>query len=54
MAVEVRQMIVKSNVLQRSGSDEKYDVRDLEESRESILEECKRLIQEALQDAKER
>lgn len=53
MTVEVRQLVVKSNVLQRS-ADEKGDARNLEESRKAILEECKRLILETLQEMKER
>ncbi len=52
MSIEVKQLVVKSSVLQRretdagGGSDETQ--------KKEILEECKRLIQETLQEMKER
>ncbi|HZW23874.1 MAG TPA: DUF5908 family protein [Gallionella sp.] len=52
MSIEIRQMVVKSNVVQRSTPDEETDIE--ENGNRAILEECKRLIQEALQEIKER
>jgi len=54
MSVEVRQMVVKSSVLQRSEADEKDSVQNPDESRQAILEECRRLILETLREMKER
>ncbi len=54
MGIEVRQMVVKSNVLQRKESAETDSAQDQEETRKAILDECKRLIQEAIQEVKER
>ncbi|MBI3525615.1 MAG: hypothetical protein HY066_14035 [Betaproteobacteria bacterium] len=54
MSVEVRQMIVKSNVLQRAEQAEEEHELDPEEARKALLEECKRLILETLQEMKER
>lgn len=52
MPIEIRQMVVKSSVVQRSESADETDTE--ETGRQAILEECKRLIQEALQEMKER
>jgi len=54
MTVEVRQLVVKSNVLQRHESEGLDGVQNHEETRKVILEECKRLILETLQEMKER
>lgn len=54
MAVEVGQMVVKSNVPDHPEPEAKDALSSFEECRESILDECRRLIQEALRDAKER
>lgn len=54
MAVEVRQMVVKSNVVQRHASQDLDSVENHEDTREAILEECRRLIAESLQQIKER
>jgi hypothetical protein len=52
MSIEIRQMVVKSNVVQRRATDEESGIE--ENGNQAILEECKRLIQEALQEIKER
>ena len=54
MSIEIRQMVVKSNVLQRSEADEEISAQSPENSREAILEECRRLILETFQEMKER
>jgi hypothetical protein len=45
-------MVVKSNVVQGRAPDEESGIE--ETGNQAILEECKRLIQEALQEIKER
>ena len=54
MTVEVRQLIVKSNVLQRHEADGLDGAQLHEETRKAILEECRRLILDTLQEMKER
>lgn len=56
MAVEVKNMIVKSNVVQRepSGQESGGRVQVSEELKNAILEECKRMIQETVREMKER
>lgn len=53
MSIEIRQLVVKSNLLQRRGSDDRGGPH-LEESRQDILEEVKGMIAEALRKPKER
>jgi len=55
MSIEVRQLIVKSNVVQRTDVEEQSTLaQDQEEIRKMIAEECKKLILETLQEMKER
>jgi len=57
MSVEIRQMVVKSNVLQRceaGDAAEKDKVQPSEEARSAILEECRKLVIEMLRERKER
>lgn len=54
MGIEVRQMVVKSNVLQRQETATSDDAQDREQTKKAILDECKKLIQEAMQEIKER
>jgi hypothetical protein len=54
MAVEVRQMVVKANVIQRQESEEKGAPPLSWQDKRSILEECRQLILEVLREAKER
>jgi hypothetical protein len=55
MSIEIKQMVVKSSVIQRNGLSEGRDVSRIDEIRkQEILEECKRLIMEAMQEMKER
>ncbi len=54
MSIEVRQMVVKSNVLQRSEADGNDRVQNPEENKKVILEECRKLILETLQEMRER
>ena len=57
MPIEIRQMVVKSNVVQASRGDGDDDADDdalPEAQRKDLLDECRRMIQEALREAKER
>lgn len=59
MSVEIRQMVVKSNVLQRCESDDvaatdKDKAQVPEEARSDILEECRKLVIEMLRERRER
>lgn len=55
MAIEIRQMVVKSNVQQGPEEREETDsVPDYEELRKSVLDACKRMVVELLQHEKER
>ena len=57
MSIEVRQLIIKSNVLQPRGSAQESDndsTENTEEKTNNILEECRLLIQEELRELKER
>lgn len=56
MAVEIRQMVVKSNVLQRSEQERaaETNMQPSGESRDDILEECRRLVIEMLRERGER
>lgn len=59
MSVEVRQMIIKSNVLQRSKSDEQGCGDGAAETeagtgKKDCSQECRRLILETLREMKER
>lgn len=54
MSIEVKQMIVKSNVLQRRELGEEDRVQNSEETKKAILDECRRLILEALREIRER
>lgn len=52
MSVEVRQLVVRSNVVQRCESDEESGAD--ESKKKDILEECRRMILEILKEMKER
>ena len=59
MPIEIRQMVVKSNVVQAArgdgdGDDDADDGVLPEAQRKDLLDECRRMIQEALREAKER
>lgn len=56
MSVEVRQMIIKSNVVQADEQSESgaSPSEDLEEFKMEIINECKRMIAEQLRDKRER
>lgn len=57
MSIEVRQMVVKSNVLQRceqDGANGREAVRIHEDSKNELLEECRKLILEMLRERRER
>ena len=53
MSIEVRQLVVKSNVLQRCGSDAREE-EQTEKLRQELLEEMRGMIAEALRKSKER
>jgi hypothetical protein len=56
MTIEVRQMLIKSTVLQQRGTEETGGgpSQDMAETKEEILEECKQLIVDMLREEKER
>lgn len=54
MSIEIRQLLVKSNVVQRTETEEIDNAQNSEEFRVAILDECKKLIFETLQEIKER
>lgn len=56
MAIEIRQMLIKSNVIQRESDDDSSDHRndDTESRKAEILAECRRMIIDILNARKER
>ncbi len=54
MTIEVKQMLIKSNVLQKCGNEVESGGRGNEALKEEILEECRELIIEMLREEKER
>ena len=54
MSVEVRQLVVKSNVLQRFELEKNNSTQIPDETKKAILEECRRLILDMFQEIKER
>ncbi len=56
MAIEVRQLLIKSTVLQEQGSGKNGSnaPADLQEIKEDILAECRQLLLEMLREEQER
>lgn len=56
MTIEVRQMMIKSTVLQKVGEESTGDnsVQNVEAMREDILTECKELVLKLLREQQER
>lgn len=55
MAIEIRQLVVKSNLVQTAKESEPIlQSEDLETLQESLLAECRELIAEALRQTRER
>jgi len=54
MTVEVRQLVVKSNVLQRHEADENNGEQNPEEIKKAVLDECRRQVLDTFQEMKER
>jgi hypothetical protein len=56
MTIEVKQLLVKSTVTQgdRATKEEVIDPADLEEWKEELMRECRRMIESRLREAKER
>lgn len=56
MSVEVRQLVIKSNVVQtdEQGESGASPAEDLENFKMEIINECKRMIAEQLRDKRER
>lgn len=59
MAIEVKQMVVRSNVLQKAGQSDDggcaaEESKMPEEAKSEILDECKKLVMEMLREFKER
>ena len=56
MTIEVRQLVIKSTVQSVSESQvrQAFDVADLDALKQSILEECQRMIANVMAEARER
>lgn len=55
MSIEIRQLVIKSNVLQPFGEDEpQLIVEDREAIKQDVLAECRRLVQEMLRERGDR
>ena len=55
MAIEIRQLVVKSNLVQSAKEPEPVQQKaDLEALHQSVLAECRELISEALRQTRER
>ncbi len=54
MPIEVRQLVINSNVLQKSCAQDDSNGGGSKELKEEILEECKQLVLEMLREEKER
>lgn len=56
MAIEVKQMIIKSTIVSgRKDQDERRpDALDIESLREEMMEECRELIEQSLNELQER
>jgi hypothetical protein len=56
MTIEVKQMLIKSNVLQKNAAEEKGSgpCEDLETMKEDILSKCRQLFIELLREEQER
>lgn len=55
MPIEIKQMVIKSSVVQARAGEVDADGDALPEAqKKALLDECRRLIQEALREAKER
>lgn len=56
MTIEVRQLVIKSTVQNSSASPSRQmvELARLDELKQSILEECQRLISSAMSEARER
>lgn len=52
MSIEVKQLVVKSNVVQRCETDEETSPEETQ--KQQVLDECKKLILETLREQKER
>lgn len=56
MSIEIKQMIIKSNLV--NGRSEKesheHEIVDIEQLKETLMEECKALIAESLSELQER
>lgn len=56
MSIEVKQMVIKSTIVNGHVEkiDDDYSAVDIEELKETVMEECKELIAESLSDLQER
>lgn len=54
MAVEVRQLVVKSNVVQRQQDEEEQAYFLSSEEKKAMLAECRRLVMEVLREERNR
>lgn len=55
MAIEIRQLVVKSNLVQRTQENEPIAQNvNLEQLRQSVLAECREMIAEVLRQNRER
>lgn len=55
MSIEIRQLLVKSNIVERAGDNDSNDaVPDKQEFKAEILDECRRLTMVLLNERRER
>ncbi len=55
MAVEVKQLVVRGEIQRQTGTAERAEAAvDLDAFREQILEACRRLVEEVLEQRRER
>ena len=53
MSIEIRQMVVKSNVVQRCESDDD-EAKKKDQEKRALFEECRQVVLETLREMKER
>ncbi|HQV88618.1 MAG: DUF5908 family protein [Nitrosomonas sp.] len=54
MAIEIKQLLIKSNIVQRTGREDSDASEEYRVLKEEVLAECQRLIVDILRDKEER
>ncbi|MBX3616336.1 DUF5908 family protein [Nitrosomonas sp.] len=54
MSIEIKQLLIKSNIIQRNKLEDSELPEDYRELKEDILAECQRLIHDSLQRKEDR